>query len=220
MDRPDHYIGSRNRLRIKSAHVFLRNRFVRGSDDESDKSVGIRKDCGETKLNDRSHRRDKRRQSGNVYAETALVLVPFFALLLGTLDFGMAIFVRSTIQSATAAGVRYAVTYQVITGHCMDDSIRLTTQTNAMGFLGNTTTPNTSAITVNYYAATDLATALSGAANQPLNVVEVSATYQWNWLSNLSGVLGNPRGGTPLSIVSYSSDRLGGLPPGVSPPCR
>jgi Flp pilus assembly protein TadG len=149
-----------------------------------------------------------------------LVIIPFFALLLGILDFGMAIFVRSTIQSAVAAGVRYAVTFQNMAGYGMDDSIRLTTQANALGFLGGTSAPN-EAISVNYYnPTTGLTTALNGAANQPLNVVEVSASYQWNWFSNLSGVIGSTRSTTPLSIVVYSSDRLGALPPGQSPPTR
>jgi Flp pilus assembly protein TadG len=161
----------------------------------------------------------RRRQRGNVYAETALVLMPFFALVLGILDFGMAIFVRSTIQSAVAAGVRYAVTYQTISGYGMDDSVRLTTQIAALGFLGSTSTPNT-AITVNYYNPTSgLSTPLSGSANIPFNIVEVSANYQWNWFSNLSGTW-TPRSNTPLNIIVYSSDRLGGLPPGQSPPTR
>jgi Flp pilus assembly protein TadG len=166
----------------------------------------------------RSHRRRKS-ESGNVYTEAAFVLVPFFALLLGIVDFGMAIFIRSTIQSAVTSGVRYAVTYQTISGYNMDDSIRLTTQANALGFLGDSTAPN-SAITVNYYATSGLGTPLTGAANQPFNVVEVSTTYTWNWLSSLSGVLNSSRSATPLAITVYSSDRLGGLPPGQAPPPR
>lgn len=161
----------------------------------------------------------RKSQSGNVYLETAFVLIPFFALVLGIVDFGMAIFIRSTIQSAVTAGVRYAVTYQTKTGFNMDDSIRLATQANAMGFLGNSTTPNP-AITVNYYSTSGLGTPLTGAANQPFNVVEVSTAYTWNWLSNLSGVLNSARSTTPLTITVYSSDRLGGLPPGQSPPPR
>ena len=161
----------------------------------------------------------KIRQAGNLYAESALVIVPFLALLLGILDFGMAVFVRNTIQSAVASGVRYAVTYKTQPGYCMDDSIRMVTQANAMGFLGASNTPNP-AITVSYFNSTNLGAALSGSANQPLNIVEVNANYQWQWLSTLSGVLGNPRASAPLNIVTYSSDRLGGLPPGSTPPCR
>jgi Flp pilus assembly protein TadG len=162
----------------------------------------------------------RRRQRGNVYAESALVIVPFFALLLGILDFGMAIFIRTTIQDAVAAGIRYAITFQVMSGHGMDDSIRLATQSAALGFLGGSTTPN-SAISVNYYNPTSgLNTAVSGSAgNQPGNVVEVSANYTWNWFSNLSGTW-NPRSSTPLNILVYSSDRLGSLPPGQSAPTR
>lgn len=165
--------------------------------------------------------RRRRQQGGNAFVESALVLVPFFALMLGIVDFGMAIFLRSTLQNAVAAGVRYAITYQTNGSYCMDDSIRLATQSAAMGFLGATTTPNNQ-ITVKYYNPTNLATEVLGAAgNQPFNVVEVTVTgFQWNWLSNMSGVMGAPRGLNPLNIVTYSSDRLGGIPPGTSPPCR
>jgi Flp pilus assembly protein TadG len=164
--------------------------------------------------------RRRRRERGNVYAETALVVIPFFALLLGILDFGMAIFIRTTIQDSVAAGIRYAITFQNMTGFGMDDSIRLTTQSAALGFLGGSTTPN-AAISVNYYNPTNgLNTPVIGATgNQPGNVVEVSANYTWNWFSNLSGTW-TPRSTTPLSIVVYSSDRLGSLPPGQSPPAR
>lgn len=151
--------------------------------------------------------------------ESALVLVPFLALLLGIIDFGISLFVRSTIQSAVATGVRSAVTYHTESGQCMDNSIRLATQASAMGFLGNSTTPNPS-ITVNYYSPSDLTNALSGPANQPGNIVEVTAVYQWSWLNNLSGKLTAAHSNTPLNVVAYSSDRLGNLPPGQTAPCR
>jgi Flp pilus assembly protein TadG len=160
------------------------------------------------------------RQSGSVYAETGLVFIPFFALLLGIIDCGTAIFIRTTIQDAVATGVRYAITYQTMTGYGMDDSIRLTVQGAALGFLGPTSSPS-SAVTVKYYnPTTGLNTPIAGSAgNQPFNVVEVSATYTWNWLSTLSGNW-SPRSTTPLSIVVYSSDRLGGLAPGQTAPTR
>ena len=174
---------------------------------------------GNQKLGQRSARR-RQRQRGSSYVEAALVIVPFFALLFGIVDFGTSLFVRSTIQNAVAAGLRYAVTYQVKAGHCMDDSIRLITQDNALGFLGDTTTPNTTAITVNYYNSSNLSLPLTGAANQPTNIVEVTANYQWKWLSALTGAFGGQGGSTPLNIVAFSSDRLGGLPPGMVAPCR
>ncbi len=170
----------------------------------------------------RGNRKSSRqaRQAGSTWVEAALVIIPFFALLFGIVDFGTSLFIRSTVQNAVASGLRYAVTYQTKAGHCMDDSIRLATQENALGFLGDTTTPNTTAITVNYYSASNLSTPLAGSSNQPGNVVEVTGTYQWQWLSSLSGVFGSQRNTTPLNITAYSSDRLGGLAPGVVPPCR
>lgn len=143
------------------------------------------------------------------------------ALIAGVADYGLALFSRTTLQNAVAAGVRYGVTYKVKPGYCMDDSIRLATQAAAMGLLGSTSAPNPN-ISVKYYAPTNLAQEVAGAAgNQPLNVIEVAVTnYQWNWITNLSGVRDNPRSMSPLNIVVYSSDRLGALPPGQSAPCR
>ena len=74
----------------------------------------------------------KKRQAGHTMMESAFILIPFLALLLGIVDFGMSLFVKSTIQNAVAAGVRYAVTSQTKPGLCMDDSIRVVTQSNAM----------------------------------------------------------------------------------------
>lgn len=162
----------------------------------------------------------RKRQTGSSFVEAALVIVPFFAILFGIVDFGTSIFIKNTIQHGAAAGIRYAVTYQTMSGHCMDDSIRLVTQANSMGFLGDSTTPNTTAISVNYYSQSNLSAPLSGAANQPSNIVEVTANYSWSWISTLSGVLGAQRNPTPINLTAYSSDRLGGLPPGIAAPCR
>jgi TadE-like protein len=166
--------------------------------------------------------RRKTRQSGHTMLESAFILIPFLALLFGIVDFGMSLFVKSTIQNAVAAGVRYAVTSQTKPGLCMDDSIRVVTQSNAMGFLGDPATPN-AAISVNYYATTDLSTPLAGGSippNSPGNVIEVTASYQWNWLTNLSGMMGAPKSSSPLNVTAYSSDRVGNLAPGQAPPCR
>ena len=164
----------------------------------------------------------RRKQNGNFLAEMAVVFVPLFALLFGFVDFGLAIFLRSTFQSAVAAGVRYGVTMQTVSGFGMNDSIRLVTQANALGFLGDTTynTPNRAQITVQYYNPNgSMLTPLPpGNANQPLNVLEVTtAGYNYNWVTLLSGTWAL-RNGTPVSITAYSSDRLGALPTGAVPP--
>jgi len=165
--------------------------------------------------------RRRRRRRGNSVVEMALVIIPTFALVLGTIDFGMALFIKATFQNAVREGVRYAVTYQTQGGYCMDDSIRLVVQSYALGFLGSTTAPNRTAITVNYFNPSNLSAPVSGSAgNFPGNIVEVSVTnYQWKWLNLLSGTY-TMRDATPLNIVAFSSDRLGGLSGGTLPPCR
>jgi Flp pilus assembly protein TadG len=149
------------------------------------------------------------------------VLVPMLALVAGSIDYGLAMYNKTTLQNAVANGVRYAVTYRTKAGYCMDDSIRMATQAAAMGLLGSSATPNPNVL-VRYYSPTDLATELTGAgANSPLNIVEVAViNHQWQWITNLSGVRDSPRSWSPLNIVVYSSDRLGVLAPGVVPPCR
>lgn len=164
--------------------------------------------------------RDRRRK-GSYFLELAFTLVPLVALVAGVADFGLALFTRTTLQNAVAAGVRYGVTYKTKAGYGMDDSIRLATQSAAMGLLGSTSSPNSN-IKVRYYHPSNLSAEVTGAAgNQPLNILEVSVeNYQWAWITNLSGVRDNPRASTPLSIVVYSSDRLGYVPPGVNLPAR
>lgn len=170
--------------------------------------------------NRRGRLRDGRRR-GSYFLELAFTLVPLVALVAGVADFGLALFTRTTLQNAVAAGVRYGVTYKTKPGYGMDDSIRLATQSAAMGLLGATTSPNSN-IKVRYYHPSNLSSEVSGAAgNQPLNILEVSVeNYQWTWITNLSGVRDNPRSTTPLSIVVYSSDRLGYAPPGTNIPAR
>ncbi len=46
------------------------------------------------------------RQRGNTMLEFAFVALPFLALVLATVDFGMALFIRATMQHAVREGVR------------------------------------------------------------------------------------------------------------------
>jgi Flp pilus assembly protein TadG len=165
--------------------------------------------------------RRRARQRGNSVVEMALVILPTFALVLGTIDYSIALFIKSTFQNAVREGVRYAVTFQTKTGYCQDDSVRLVVQEYAVGLLGSTGSPNRTNIAVNYYSPSDLSTALTTtSANYPGNIVEVSITnYTWSWISLLSGTY-TLRDATPMTIIAFSSDRLGGLPGGTLPPCR
>src|SRR5580692_3739235 len=94
----------------------------------------------------------RRRQKGQAAIETVLVIVPLFAVLLGILDFSVAIFAMDTMEYAARQGVRFAVLQQAGgTGH-QDDAIRQAVRNNSLGFLSNTTTVPDSMLTINYYS--------------------------------------------------------------------
>src|SRR3977135_2209779 len=94
----------------------------------------------------------RHRQKGQAAIETVLVIVPLFMVLLGILDFSVAIFVMDTMEYAARQGVRFAVLQQAgSTGH-QDDAIRLAVRNSSLGFLSNTTTIPDSQLTINYYS--------------------------------------------------------------------
>ena len=161
-------------------------------------------------------------KSGSAYVELALIFLPLFAVLFAFIDFSMPVFLRSTLQSAARAGVRYAVTYQSEPGSGQDDSIRRVVQQNALGMIDGAS--GAAMIGINYYASTDLSNPVAGAgSNAPGNVVEVSVSgYTWSWIAPLSGTLrGSLYATSPLVISVASADRMESLPAGqLSPPAR
>jgi hypothetical protein len=152
-----------------------------------------------------------RGRRGNAFVEMAFAILPLFALLFGIVDFGFAIFLRSTFQHAVREGARYAVTYQTMPGLGHDASIKSVVQTNAMGFLHGTA--NANKIKIRYYLVDTFA---ETPANAPGNLVEISIEdYQFSWMAPLM------RTATPLNILVRSSDRMEGLPGGMTtPPAR
>jgi len=166
--------------------------------------------------------KDVAKRTGSACIELALIFLPLFAVLFAFVDFSMPIFLRSTLQSAVRAGVRYAVTYRTGSGLGQDDSIRQVVQQNALGFLDGPA--GAASITIDYYPPTDLSDPVTGAgSNAPGNVVEVSVSnYTWSWVAPLSGGF-NPGyySRSPLSISVSSADRMESLPAGaLSPPAR
>ncbi len=142
--------------------------------------------------------------------ETVLVLVPTLAMMLGILDFSMALFLRSTFHHACREGVRYAVTYQTVPGLGHDASIKSVVQQHAMGFLNGSS--GADRIAVRYYTAD---TFQEVPANAPGNLVEISIeNYQWGWILPLW------RSATPLSMTARATDRMETLPGGSAPPPR
>lgn len=147
-------------------------------------------------------------RSGNTLLETALILVPLLAVLLATVDFALAIFVRATLQHAVREGVRYAVTYETLPGLGHDASIKQIVQKHALGLLNG----RDELIHVRYYDPVHLEEVPE---NSPGNVIEVSVEgYQWRWLVPLL------RSGGVIEIHAWASDRMEGLPGGRNPPPR
>jgi len=137
-----------------------------------------------------------------------------FALIAAFVDFGLLLYRWTTLQNAVREGCRYAITFQRSGSLGQDASIGSIVQQYAMGLVKTNDTPQH--IFVNYYAPTDLTTAISVGGNIPGNVVEVSVqNISWAWLAPLSGTFAL-RSLTPITLNVYSSDLLGGYPVGVN----
>ncbi|WP_321472667.1 TadE/TadG family type IV pilus assembly protein [uncultured Paludibaculum sp.] len=150
-------------------------------------------------------------QRGNAMVETALVILPFFAIVLGIIDYGRAFYTRTALQYSVQAGTRYAVTFQTLDGMCQDASIKEIVRRSSVGMLNAEDVNNR--VFVRYYKPDTLALT---ASNLPGNIVEVSIEgYQLNWIAPLW------RSAIPMTVLARSSDRMEGLPGGSSgPPCR
>lgn len=146
--------------------------------------------------------------------EVALIFLPLCALLFGLFDFSVAIFMRATMQHAVREGVRYAVTYQVMSGMCQDASIKQVVKNSAGGFL--TAAAHDSKIKVRYYLPTNLSSEVTGSgSNAPGNVVEIGVEgFQWSWIAPLW------RSASPFNINVYAADRMEALSGATTPPCR
>lgn len=154
------------------------------------------------------------KQSGHAFLEASLVILPLLAIVFAITDYSMAIFLRATFQHAVREGVRYAVTYQTMSGMCQDASIRQVVKNSSAGFLRDA---HNSLITITYHPPTDLSLTLVGAgSNASGNVVEVSVeNYNYGWMAPLM------RTNTPLNITVRAADRTESLPGGATtPPCR
>jgi Flp pilus assembly protein TadG len=152
----------------------------------------------------------RRRQRGNTILEAAFVFLPLFAIILAILDFGLAIFIKSTLQNAVREGARYAVTYQLKSGMGHDASIKSVVQSNALGFLSGSA--GLAKIQIRYYQPNTFAVT---PYNWPGNLVEVSVEgFLWKWIVPLQRAPGQ------FNLVARALDRMEGLPAGTTPPAR
>src|SRR3954447_22803105 len=85
--------------------------------------------------------RKKSHERGTAAVETVLVIVPLIMVLLGIIDFSVAIFVMDTVEFAARQGVRYAITGNTANDDAtnaplkQDASIRQVVRDNSLGFL-------------------------------------------------------------------------------------
>lgn len=161
--------------------------------------------------------RRRRRSGGNAMVEWMLVILPTLGIITSFFDVSFALFSWSTLQNAVREGVRYAITFQTMSGLGQDASIKTTVANNSMGLL----TSSSSLIQVNYYTTSAPTTAIAAPnGNDPGNIVTVSVQgYPLQWLVPISGTCcgsGSYRAQSPANINVYSSDILGGYPAGES----
>jgi hypothetical protein len=150
------------------------------------------------------------RQRGNAMLEATFVLIPLLALIFGVMDFGLAIFVRTTLQHATREGVRYAITYQTADGLGHDASIRQVVRRATYGLLTEEEAEEN--VLIRYF---DPVTFSEVGQNLPGNVIEVSVEgFTWGWMAPLL------RSANPIQLTARASDRMEGLPTGSAPPAR
>lgn len=155
--------------------------------------------------------------------EAMLVLLPTFAILSGFFDVTFALFDWSTLQNAVREGVRYAITFQTVSGLGQDASIAQTVENNSFGLLSSSTAVDSTtsgqlSVTTNYYLQTAPNTPIAApGGNVPGNIVEVTVVnYGLQWMVPIAGTIINPfRNQAPATISLYARDIMGGYPAGT-----
>ena len=177
--------------------------------------------------------------------EAALIFLPMMAMFLGIVDVSLAVYIQSTLTSATREGTRWAITFQTSYNgtSCTSQAtcISQVVQNYAVGVPGGL---SSSLITVNYYTANDLTNPVEACtagtcstavctvstctlpqtltngtvvnyANQPGNVVEV-VVASYPW--NWLMPLPGFTAGKSVTLSAASIDVLGALAVGSSVP--
>jgi Flp pilus assembly protein TadG len=172
---------------------------------------------------DRQRNRKRARQSGNTLVEMALVMVPFLALVLATIELALPIFLKSTFVDAAREGCRYGITFQTAyngtTYSSQTAAITAVVEANSSGFLNSS---NANLISVTYYNSTTFAQVTGSGANADGNLLMVSVSgYTYNWINPINWFYGSTSfsvTGSPLTLGASSMDRLETLPVGASRP--
>jgi hypothetical protein len=167
----------------------------------------------------------KKQRRGQAIIESALVILPLFAILCAIIDFSMALFIRNSLVLAVREGTRYAITGQTGAGGntCQDSSIKYTVQQNAIGLLSGQ--EGLDRIQITYFDENLGDVTANLGANAGGNIVRVSVGGVY-WLWMLSGLWenvdlrpGQSQHYSGLTMGAASSDVMEPPPLGVLP-CR
>jgi len=193
----------------------------------------------------RGKRPAKAGERGNAMLESALVFLPMIAMFLGIVDVSLAVYIQSTLTSATREGVRFAVTFQPSYNgtSCVTSQASCIAQVVQNYAVGLPAGLDPSYITVNYYTANDLTnpvmscnngscTQSAGGSNGSLNIVLTNGTVV-NYVNQPGNVVEVTVSGYPwnwlvpvsgfsagkgITLSAASIDVLGGLAVGSTIP--
>lgn len=167
-----------------------------------------------------STRSRRRRSGGQALLESVFVILPTVAIIVGFFDFGLMWYRWSSLQNAVREGVRYAITFQTMSGMGQINSIKTVVQRNSMGLVRLTDNPQT--IFVKFYPKSNPEAEIATGGNMPGNIVEVSIqNISYDRMIPLSGSFSSLyapfyRSNSPLNLKVYAYDIMGGFPAGVS----
>jgi Flp pilus assembly protein TadG len=128
--------------------------------------------------------RRRRRQSGNAIVESALIILPLFAVGFAMMDYAVALFIQNTLREAVREGIRFAITQQ--TGSSgQDAAIKAQVEKYSMGFLNDTDITNgVSTFSIQYYDQN--LNAVTGVnSNAEGNICVISASINRKWMAPL-----------------------------------
>ncbi len=159
-------------------------------------------------------------QRGATMVELAVTIMPILIFVFATIDFGVAILMQNTAQSAVRAGVRYAITSQtgISSGSPLgqDASIRAVVKSQSMGLLNHLLPLGDNMdqhIDIAFYDQITLQPVTGSGSNRAGNIVQVEITgLSHLWMVPLV------RGSSMFRIVASSSDAMEASPIGGPPP--
>jgi Flp pilus assembly protein TadG len=144
-------------------------------------------------------------EKGQAAIETALIILPLFALGFAILDYSLAIFIQNVLRNAVREGARFAITEQTGAGG-QDAAIKAVVQAKSLGFLSDTST-----ISVTDYDKKTLQAVTGAGTNAQGNICVVAVTaFPWTAIAPIWR-------STSYSFNAASADTFEAPPNGILP---